>query len=125
MELSTANPPITESRPKLDKRVHTHSHREIQAEVKKTWASISIFQGVSIISGLGSLMVFHCNCYDVRVSVRPNGLLKTTRTDWFHSLVVVWAERHRSPEAQISAGSSAEKVRSVFFFLLFSTSSKY
>ncbi|KAG7243273.1 hypothetical protein INR49_011720 [Caranx melampygus] len=55
-------------------------------------------------------MVFHCNCYDVRVSVRPNGLLKTTtRTDWFQSLVVVWAERHRSPAAQISARSTAEK----------------
>ncbi|XP_003977977.2 glycoprotein hormone beta-5-like [Takifugu rubripes] len=31
-------------------------------------------------------MVFHCNCDDVRLSVHPDGLLKTTtRGDWFHS----------------------------------------
>ncbi|KAF3697643.1 hypothetical protein EXN66_Car013323 [Channa argus] len=55
-------------------------------------------------------MVFHCNCYDVRVSVHPNGVLKTTtRTDWFHSLVVVWAERHKSPAAPIFARSPAKK----------------
>lgn len=49
-------------------------HGEMQLEGNKTETSIRIFQGVSIISGLGSLMVFHCNCYDVRMSVRPNGL---------------------------------------------------
>ncbi|XP_075891676.1 glycoprotein hormone beta-5-like [Nelusetta ayraudi] len=47
------------------------------------------------LAGLGSPTVFHCNCYDVRVSVHPNGLLKTTtRIDWFHSLLVVHGERH-------------------------------
>lgn len=99
---------------KLDQKLRTPSHtqREIQAEVKKTQTRITIFQGVSIISGLGSLMLFYCNCYDVRMSVHPNGLLKTiTRTEWFHSPDCPDTERHQSPAAQTSARSSAEKVR--------------
>lgn len=71
------------------------------------------------LAGLGSPTVFHCNCYDVRVSVHPNGLLKTTtRIDWFHSLLVVHGERHAGLlQTSNPARSSTEKVR-WFFSLL-------
>lgn len=69
------------------------------------------------LAGLGSPTVFYCNCYDVRVSVHPNGLLKTTtRADWFHSLLVVHAERHTGLlQTSVPARFSAEKVRLFFF----------
>lgn len=60
-------------------------------------------------------MGFHCNCYDVRLSVHPDGLLKTTtRGDWFHS--AGWCpgghtHTHRTPAAQTKA---TEKVRRSF-----------
>lgn len=65
------------------------------------------------LAGLGSPTVFHCNCYDVRVSVHPNGLLKTTtRIDWFHSLLVVHGERHAGLlQTSNPARSSTEEVR--------------
>lgn len=68
------------------------------------------------LAGLGSPTVFHCNCYDVRVSVHPNGLLKTTtRIDWFHSLLVVHGERHAGLlQTSDPARSSTEKVRWFF-----------
>lgn len=71
------------------------------------------------LAGLGSPTVFHCNCYDVRVSVHPNGLLKTTtRIDWFHSLLVVHGERHAGLlQTSNPARSSTEEVR-WFFSLL-------